>query len=86
MEADIRIWMLTGDKQETAIEIARSCKLLKEGMEEIVLSPPTEDPDADKLKRRLEHNIAKRDIDMDKTVTHLGHPKNFGIIIDGGTL
>lgn len=23
---------------------------------------------------------------MDKTITHLGHPKNFGIIIDGGTL
>jgi phospholipid-transporting ATPase len=28
MEADIRVWMLTGDKQETAIEIGKSCKLI----------------------------------------------------------
>ena len=29
MQANIRVWVLTGDKQETAIEIARSCKLIK---------------------------------------------------------
>ena len=28
MEADLRVWVLTGDKQETAIEIAKSCKLI----------------------------------------------------------
>ena len=28
IEADIRVWVLTGDKQETAIEIGRSCKLI----------------------------------------------------------
>jgi phospholipid-transporting ATPase len=31
-EAGIRIWMLTGDKTETAIQIAIQCGLLKEGM------------------------------------------------------
>ena len=30
MKAGIRIWMLTGDKKETAINIAFSCQLLKE--------------------------------------------------------
>ena len=30
MNANIRIWVLTGDKQETALEIARMSKLLKE--------------------------------------------------------
>ena len=25
MKADIRVWVLTGDKQETAIEIGKSC-------------------------------------------------------------
>lgn len=25
IETDIRVWVLTGDKQETAIEIGRSC-------------------------------------------------------------
>ncbi len=28
MAANVRVWVLTGDKQETAIEIGRSCKLI----------------------------------------------------------
>lgn len=28
IETGIRIWVLTGDKQETAVEIGRSCKLI----------------------------------------------------------
>ena len=28
MEADMRVWVLTGDKQETAINIANSCRLI----------------------------------------------------------
>jgi phospholipid-transporting ATPase len=28
MKANIRVWVLTGDKQETAIEIAKACKLI----------------------------------------------------------
>lgn len=28
MRANIRVWVLTGDKQETAIEIGKSCKLI----------------------------------------------------------
>jgi phospholipid-transporting ATPase len=33
MEADIRVWVLTGDKEETAIEIAKSCNLIQPHME-----------------------------------------------------
>lgn len=29
MQANIRVWVLTGDKQETAIEIGRACKLIQ---------------------------------------------------------
>ena len=32
-QADIKIWMLTGDKLETAESIGFSCKLLREEME-----------------------------------------------------
>ena len=28
INANIRVWVLTGDKQETAIEIGKSCKLI----------------------------------------------------------
>lgn len=38
MKANIRLWVLTGDKQETAIEIAKSCKLIQEDMKEVILS------------------------------------------------
>jgi phospholipid-translocating P-type ATPase (flippase) len=38
MEANIRVWVLTGDKQETAVEIAKSCRLIQEGMQEIELT------------------------------------------------
>jgi len=41
IEANIRVWVLTGDKQETAIEIGRSCKLIQEDMEELILSSKT---------------------------------------------
>lgn len=33
IQAGIRIWMLTGDKEETAIEIAKTCNLLTENTE-----------------------------------------------------
>ena len=32
MDAGIKVWVLTGDKQETAINIGYSCKLLKASM------------------------------------------------------
>lgn len=43
MKANIRVWVLTGDKQETAIEIGKSCKLIQQGMKEIVLSSKSKD-------------------------------------------
>jgi magnesium-transporting ATPase (P-type) len=36
--AHINVWMLTGDKMETAIEIARSCRLFDLGMTELLFS------------------------------------------------
>uniref|UniRef100_A0A452QUQ9 Phospholipid-transporting ATPase n=1 Tax=Ursus americanus TaxID=9643 RepID=A0A452QUQ9_URSAM len=38
MKADIKIWILTGDKQETAINIGHSCKLLRKNMGMIVIN------------------------------------------------
>lgn len=44
-KANIHIWVLTGDKQETAINIGYSCKLLshEDGMELIILNEETLD-------------------------------------------
>lgn len=51
MNADIRIWVLTGDKQETAIEIGKSCKLLMPGMDLCILSSKTKEEYFSKLDR-----------------------------------
>lgn len=41
-QAGIKVWVLTGDKQETAISIALSCKLLTTDMEQIIINGNSE--------------------------------------------
>lgn len=38
LEAEIRVWVLTGDKQETAIEIGKSCKLIQDSFEVLIIN------------------------------------------------
>lgn len=41
--AGIKIWVLTGDKMETAINIAYACRLINNGMKQFVISSETEE-------------------------------------------
>lgn len=41
-QAGIKVWVLTGDKQETAISIALSCKLLTPDMHQIIINGTSE--------------------------------------------
>lgn len=41
-QAGIKVWVLTGDKQETAISIGVSCKLLTADMQQIVINGTSE--------------------------------------------
>ncbi|TMW59040.1 hypothetical protein Poli38472_007185 [Pythium oligandrum] len=38
MRANVKVWMLTGDKQETAINISYACQLMDNDMKQIVLN------------------------------------------------
>ncbi|MCJ1476728.1 hypothetical protein MMC13_005396 [Lambiella insularis] len=49
--ANIKLWMLTGDKRETAINIGRSCSLIQDFSEVIIL-----DNEAGDLSQQLKHN------------------------------
>ncbi|XP_054822485.1 putative phospholipid-transporting ATPase 9 [Prosopis cineraria] len=40
-QAGIKIWVLTGDKMETAINIGFACSLLRQGMKQIIISSET---------------------------------------------
>nr|GMD39989.1 phospholipid-transporting ATPase 1-like [Ipomoea batatas] len=42
-QAGIKVWVLTGDKQETAISIGLSCKLLTSDMHRIIINGSSED-------------------------------------------
>ncbi|EGR32840.1 phospholipid-translocating p-type flippase family protein, putative [Ichthyophthirius multifiliis] len=48
----IQIWVLTGDKIETAISIAHSCKLLDDSLEKIIITVDTEKKIGNNAKRK----------------------------------
>ncbi|CEJ03973.1 Putative Phospholipid-translocating ATPase [Rhizopus microsporus] len=52
-EANIKVWVLTGDRQETAINIGYSCKLLTEDMELVVCNEEDQISTKKFLQQRL---------------------------------
>lgn len=52
-EANIKVWVLTGDRQETAINIGYSCKLLTEEMDLIICTEETHEATAAFLEKKL---------------------------------
>ena len=59
MKSGIKVWVLTGDKQETAINIGYSCKLLSEKMNIITVNcaskQETQDTIIGALKKYVYH-------------------------------
>ncbi|KAH8107301.1 phospholipid-translocating P-type ATPase [Phellopilus nigrolimitatus] len=88
-KAGIKLWILTGDKVQTAIEIGYSCNLLKQDMEIMILSATSHEEARSKIEAGL-----------NKLASVLGPPKwtsnsrgfipgaqaSFAIVIDGDTL
>ncbi|KAJ3309397.1 hypothetical protein HDV04_006184 [Boothiomyces sp. JEL0838] len=59
LEAGIRLWVLTGDRQDTAINIGISCRLLNSQMEMIVCNKETKEETKQFLMKELQ-NAKKR--------------------------
>ncbi|KAI8331175.1 hypothetical protein BC941DRAFT_475063 [Chlamydoabsidia padenii] len=75
-KSGIKLWVLTGDKTETAINIGFACNLLTTEMELIVLKASTREETKDQLVAALE-----------KTESSNGKEKdNLALVIDGTTL
>ena len=68
LEANIHVWMLTGDKQETAINIAKSCKLHKDNCELLIINSASAEEAAEDIKEQIEmlrkENLVGRDNDI----------------------
>lgn len=89
--AGIKLWVLTGDKVETAINIGFSCNLLDNGMELLVLRPEQNTMRAtDKLLTEYLHKYFGLEA-SDEAIAHakLDHSApspNHAVVIDGDTL
>ncbi|CAB3401820.1 unnamed protein product [Caenorhabditis bovis] len=75
MAADIRVWMLTGDKRETAINIAHSCALCHANTELLIVD-----------KANYEDTYAKLEQFAERAVELELQEKNFAMVIDGKSL
>jgi magnesium-transporting ATPase (P-type) len=72
--AGIKLWMLTGDKRETAINIGYSCRLIKDYSTVLVLS---NDEPRDTIVQRITSAISE---------IQAGRVAHFVLVIDGATL
>ncbi|XP_052196379.1 probable phospholipid-transporting ATPase 8 [Diospyros lotus] len=93
-QAQIDIWVLTGDKMETAINIGYACSLLREEMKQIVITLDSPDINAlekqgdkesvakassESVGKQIREGIAQIDSTKENSIT-------FGLIIDGKSL
>ncbi|KAL0372561.1 UNVERIFIED_CONTAM: putative phospholipid-transporting ATPase 9 [Sesamum calycinum] len=91
-QAGIKIWVLTGDKMETAINIGYACSLLRQGMKQITIT--LDAPEIIALEKMGEKNaIAKaskqsvlRQITEGKNQVAKSSTEAFALIIDGKSL
>ncbi|KAM9320687.1 phospholipid-transporting ATPase VA [Gastrophryne carolinensis] len=96
-KAGIQIWVLTGDKQETAVNIGFSCKLLDHDDDIITLNAESMEACAALLDQCLHYveskifnHSVKQAGKVECTFTHNKHQcstsKHLGLVIDGKTL
>jgi len=79
LEADISIWMLTGDKQETAINIGHACRLLNSNMQLLIINEESLDATREVIMRWLSSHSEESPISGSMVASA-------ALVIDGQTL
>ena len=77
MAAGVKVWVLTGDKQETAINIGYACALLNNDMTVWTFDDDT----GDTIRPRLDEFLAKA-----KELANTPKPSDMALVIQGGLL
>ncbi|XP_078432004.1 putative phospholipid-transporting ATPase 5 [Wolffia australiana] len=86
-QAGLKIWVLTGDKMETAINIGFACSLLRQGMKQICISTLTPDPLAQDTKKVVKESVSLQITNALQMIKLEKDPHAaFALIIDGKTL
>jgi len=77
LEANIHVWMLTGDKQETAINIAKSCRLHRENTDMFIINSSSPEEAREEIQEQL------KDLRKDNLV---GKSNDITLVTDGKSL
>lgn len=89
-KAGLRVWVLTGDKMETAINIGFSCRLLDKEMVLLVIKGSNAEETLRQLRNAYEKIWSRYfcfgDTAGEAMVTTSGSDPNFAMIIEGSTL
>lgn len=86
LEAKIKLWVLTGDKQETAINIGYSCRLLQQGMDLIIMNEESLDNTRTSITAHTSNMLAATSSTSSSASNSDGMRKDAALIIDGKTL
>jgi len=85
--ANIKIWVLTGDKQETAINIGYSCRLLHDDLELLICNGRTQEDVRSWLEEQIDqHRIEKFVRKNKKDKREAGVIKNLALVMTGSVL
>ena len=76
-QAGIKVWVLTGDRQETAINIGMSCKLISEDMTLLIINEENSTATRDNLQKKL---------DAVRSQASQGEHDTLALVIDGKSL
>ncbi|KAF1808822.1 cation transport ATPase [Eremomyces bilateralis CBS 781.70] len=77
-EAGIKVWVLTGDRQETAINIGMSCKLISEDMTLLIVNEENAEGTRDNIQKKLNAIRSQKDIGAEL--------ETLALVIDGKSL
>ena len=77
-QAGIKVWVLTGDRQETAINIGMSCKLISEDMTLLIVNEENAAATRDNLTKKLEAVRSQTDASAEL--------ETLALVIDGKSL
>merc|ERR1719312_855354 len=84
LEANIHVWMLTGDKQETAINIAKSCQLHTDNSDLFIINSTSPEDAKEDIREQLEtlrkDNLIGKDNDI--TIVVDGKSLNYALLPD----
>ncbi|OVA04457.1 Cation-transporting P-type ATPase [Macleaya cordata] len=86
-QAGLKIWVLTGDKMETAINIGFACSLLRQGMKQISITTMNTDLLAQDANKAVKENILMQITNGSQMIKLEKDPHAaFALVIDGKTL